>query len=116
MKVNYRNAPGPGDEVTWPPYSGHSLDPRGPLDLDDEPDLSEIIDDLLAAAAENPQSEAVTWIFDTLGDEFGDERTTEIMVALRDGNHEELGRLFADHMLAGLARYRAESWDKGGRG
>ena len=23
-----RNFPGPGDEATWPPYSGHPNDPR----------------------------------------------------------------------------------------
>lgn len=26
--MNPNNLPGPGDEVTWPPYSGHPNDPR----------------------------------------------------------------------------------------
>ena len=27
-----RPPPGPGDAATWPPYAGHPLDPRAPLD------------------------------------------------------------------------------------
>lgn len=28
--------PGPGDAATWPPFSGHPLDPRVPDDDDDD--------------------------------------------------------------------------------
>jgi hypothetical protein len=39
------NLPGPGDEATWPAYSGHPNDPRGPLDDgEDEEDIDEDID------------------------------------------------------------------------
>lgn len=34
--MNPNMAPGPGDPVTWPPYSGHPNDPRAPLDDDFE--------------------------------------------------------------------------------
>jgi hypothetical protein len=27
--------PGPGDEATWPPFSGHPNDPRNPYDWED---------------------------------------------------------------------------------
>ncbi len=33
---NFRNMPGPGDEETWSPYSGHPLDPRQPLEEDSQ--------------------------------------------------------------------------------
>lgn len=34
MSYDYARIPGPGDEATWMPYSGHPLDPRAPLDDD----------------------------------------------------------------------------------
>lgn len=46
------NCPGPGDEATWPPYSGHPNDPRDPddgsqehdEDDDPEPDIDDYDD------------------------------------------------------------------------
>lgn len=28
IRYNHRNMPGPGDEITWPPCTGHPGDPR----------------------------------------------------------------------------------------
>ena len=40
---------GPGDEITWPPYSGHPGDPRAP----EQPDLKRAtIEQITAAAAD----------------------------------------------------------------
>ena len=40
-RYNSRNMPGPGDSVTWPPYSGHPGDPRAPDDDDDFDDFDD---------------------------------------------------------------------------
>lgn len=37
--MRYGIIPGPGDEETWPPYSGHPNDPRSPEEFDDEEEL-----------------------------------------------------------------------------
>ena len=39
MKYNNESQmPGPGDEITWGPCTGHPLDPRTPPDPEDEPE------------------------------------------------------------------------------
>ena len=45
MYTNPRKFPGPGDEETWPPYSGHPNDPRAPAEDDEDDRLADIDDD-----------------------------------------------------------------------
>lgn len=47
--MNFAGLPGPGDEATWPPYSGHPNDPRAPIDDVDEGAIDERAAELLAA-------------------------------------------------------------------
>jgi hypothetical protein len=44
MQANKFSEFGPGDAATWPPFMGHPLDPRAPMDDDEDPTLDVISD------------------------------------------------------------------------
>ena len=44
MQANKFTEFGMGDSATWPPFAGHPLDPRAPMDDDEDPTLDVISD------------------------------------------------------------------------
>ena len=56
--VNFANMPGPGDEATWPPYSGHPNDPRAPDDSGRDEAIEERAQELLAGSEYGPYTPA----------------------------------------------------------
>ena len=58
---------GPGDEATWPAYTGHALDPRNSADDDglDEWEADEMAAEQLASTAD----EMLSWLSDVTRDD-----------------------------------------------
>lgn len=56
--VNYASLPGPGDEATWPPYSGYPNDPRAPDDSWREDAIEERAQELLSGSEYSPYTPA----------------------------------------------------------
>lgn len=78
--MTFATLPGPGDEITWPSYTGHPNDPRAPID-DRDTAIDERAAELLAAPGFTP---------------FSPENLCEALCEANDEQVELLCRLLAE--------------------
>lgn len=109
---NWQDGPGPGDEATWPPYSGHPNDPRNPgIDDDDyERMINDRIDDLLEEPGWVEEAISAESLPAPNAKEYDSNCAVyfrEIGLMIQNDEFERLGKFIAEH-ARGYLRSAAE--------
>lgn len=96
---------GPGDEITWPPYSGHPNDPRGYDEV--EPSTDELVAHLATHIHDDGLMNEVT---DLVLAGLDDDDWHELMAAIartKDPAFRNLQQLVAEHLRDHIERHMA---------